>query len=356
MHFRKRGKVATDCFFTYGNDIVNLCENYKYLGVWFDSFLTYNFHCEALATSGGRALGKILNKLKGYKNVGYNTFSKLYDTGVAPILNYGAGVWGSVKAPCLERVQNRAIRYFVGVHPKSPIPAIQGDMGWFPCNFRRYFDIIRLWNRLISMDNCRLTKQVFLGDYEFHSKQSNQNWCWEVSNLFDSLGIGSYFDNMERVEINFVKPKIIQLINDDWKTRASTKPKLRTYVKLKTCFGAEEYLSGHLSRYKRSLYAQIRFGILPLNIETGRYRGLKEEQRRCIFCADKVENEYHFIMECVMYNDLRKDMLNKLSQDCTFSTNNNEQKFAKLMRLYYKEAAEFVEKAWTIRQRNMFKP
>ena len=44
-----------------------------------------------------------------------------------------------------------------------------------------------------------------------------------------------------------------------------------------------------------------------LNIETGRYYNIDRNQRYCNMCnANALEDEYHFILECIKYNDLRQ--------------------------------------------------
>ncbi len=35
-----------------------------------------------------------------------------------------------------NKIQFRAIRYYLGVHPKTPLPALEGDMGWNFCNLK----------------------------------------------------------------------------------------------------------------------------------------------------------------------------------------------------------------------------
>ena len=77
-------------------------------------------------------------------------------------------------------------------------------------------------------------------------------------------------------------------------------------------FKEEEYLSKIVSRKARSLISQIRLGILPLEIEVGRFRGVSPEDRLCQNCnMGVVESEVHFICECPLYNDLRHAMNNK---------------------------------------------
>ena len=43
-----------------------------------------------------------------------------------------------------------------------------------------------------------------------------------------------------------------------------------------------------------------------LNIESGRYRNIERSERICTLCnANVIEDEYHFIIECPQYKDLR---------------------------------------------------
>ncbi len=42
----------------------------------------------------GRALGSIISKFKSLKNVGFETYTKLYHNGVVPVLYYSSGIWG----------------------------------------------------------------------------------------------------------------------------------------------------------------------------------------------------------------------------------------------------------------------
>ena len=139
MHFRrKRARKTTYNFHMYGKT-VDLVAKYKYLGVIFDEYLEYKENADVLASSGGRALGAVINKFKTVKNIGFQTFTCLYESGVLPILQYCSGVWGGKDFEELDRVQNRAIRYFLGIHSKAPIPGLRGDMRLRSRKYRNLF-------------------------------------------------------------------------------------------------------------------------------------------------------------------------------------------------------------------------
>ncbi len=65
-----------------------------------------------------------------YGEMPYECFTKLYDSLVQPILDYGASIWGTKEFSCVIAVQNRASRYFMGVSKYTPTGAEHGDMVW----------------------------------------------------------------------------------------------------------------------------------------------------------------------------------------------------------------------------------
>ncbi len=67
---------------------------YKYLGLLFDEFVTFEEAVKVLTDSAGRALGAILAKFKHVRDIWYKTYTKLYDCEVSPILDYAGEFWG----------------------------------------------------------------------------------------------------------------------------------------------------------------------------------------------------------------------------------------------------------------------
>ncbi len=89
-------------------------------------------------------------------NMGYRTYDTLYSSYVVPIMNYAAGVWGFGDYSEPQVLQNRSIRYFMGVHKFAPVPAIQIEMDWLCTRYQRWVEMIRFRNRLATMDEGKL--------------------------------------------------------------------------------------------------------------------------------------------------------------------------------------------------------
>ena len=188
---------------------------------------------------------------------------------------------------------------------------------------RRMINMIRFWYRLILMDNNRLTKKVFLWD----TNLNGPNWSSEIKHVLYDFNLENHYDS--RIQcIPELRIKLQDQFESYWLNEFNSKPKLRIYVKYKKSFCTEPYVKYDLPRFQMSLLAQLRSGILPLRIETGRFhnikdnvtgqtRKLKVEERICLFCnLQEIEDEIHFIF------------FHEVSKKCSdFSVLNNLDKF-----------------------------
>lgn len=330
--------------FLLGNQSLDVVSKYKYLGIVLDQFINFNVSAEILADAGSRALGTILNKYRDLDGLGYNSFQKLYHSCVCPILDYASGVWGAKSFDKIDHIQNRAIRAFLGVHNYAPNMAIQGDMGWTHSSVRRRVNMVRLWNKLINLDPERLTKKIFLWDYNHNGK----GWAGDMKDLYNDFGLLNVFEELS--ECSTEQAWALGHANKclEWKNSLQSYPKLRTYVSFKKDFYTEPYVKQMMNKRFRSVVAQLRSGILPLEIELGRWRGIEVQNRTCKLCDSAcVEDEAHFIFDCDFYKNEREGLKENVeglnfqnSDDVKFKILMQVQnivKFAKYVSLIYQK-------------------
>ncbi len=88
-------------------------------------------------------------------------------------------------------------------------------------------------------------------------------------------------------------------------------PKLRTYITFKKVFEVEPYVLSFMGRQSRSYLAQLRNGILPLQLEVGRWINKAIEERLGVICNNStVEDEKHFVFHCKFYYSELQDFYN----------------------------------------------
>ena len=132
--------------FKYQGDEVEVVPMYRYLGYHFDKHMKYNIGCEALASSGSRALGVIISKFKDIKDSGYGTFNKLYSMGVEPILDYFSSIWCNDINTCkaATNVFNRAHHHYTGLPVCTTLAGMYGEMGWMHPRNMQFLNMIHL--------------------------------------------------------------------------------------------------------------------------------------------------------------------------------------------------------------------
>jgi hypothetical protein len=87
---------------------------------------------KAVARSAGRALSLLIVKSKAHGGFHFDTCTKLYDSLVWSVISYGAAILGTRDFSCINAVQHKAIRFFMGLNKYPPNDAINGDMSWKP--------------------------------------------------------------------------------------------------------------------------------------------------------------------------------------------------------------------------------
>ena len=71
--------------------------------------MTFEKAGDTLCGSAGRALGSVINKFKSLHNIGFSTFTKLYNSCVDNIMEYGSAIWLDKRFTQCDKLYNRAI-------------------------------------------------------------------------------------------------------------------------------------------------------------------------------------------------------------------------------------------------------
>ena len=133
--------------------------------------------------------------------------------------------------------------------------------------------------------------------------------------------------------------------------------KLKTYCQFKHNFNLSEYLTIGIPVKKRRLLTKLRISAHSLHIETGRYNKIQAENRLCNFCSDSViEDEYHFMLACSRYTNIRNKLLSTLrAHDPTFNQLDDRDTFIYLMTcntgdcLVTNAVTNYIDQAFSLR-------
>ncbi|XP_053405160.1 uncharacterized protein LOC128558904 [Mercenaria mercenaria] len=191
IYFRPVSVPRSNCIFMCGNVIVDTVDKYIYLGIVLNEFLDYNVTAKAVAQSVCRALGLVIAKCKAIGGVPYDIYSKLYDTLVWPVINYGAAIWGYRSYSCINAVHNRAMRFFLCVGKYTPSVALAGELAWQHPIVRQHKTVSNFWVRLCNTSADRINKRIAQWAIS-KSRVSCKNWFFYVRNILTECNLNNY--------------------------------------------------------------------------------------------------------------------------------------------------------------------
>ena len=91
-----------------------------------------------------------------------------------------------------------------------------------------------------------------------------------------------------------------------WYSSINNSSRLQTYSIFKHTFHFETYLDHIIDNKLRIALTKLRLSSHTLNIESGRHFKIDKKDRVCTNCnLHSIENEYHFILVCPKYRELR---------------------------------------------------
>ena len=139
------------------------------------------------------------------------------------------------------------------------------------------------------------------------------NWAFNVKQFLCNNGFGNFWtqQNFLLNNSNLIRQRIYDNFVQEWHDGINNSPKLNPlYCKIKNELKLESYLLNIKSKSLRAYITKFRISAHELNIEKGRYVNIPRENRKCNCCNMNVlENEYHFLLCCPLYYDLRTKYL-----------------------------------------------
>ena len=187
MHLRRNGVKRTTSLFSVGGERVKVVKSYKYLGCIVNEHMDCREMVRERATAGRGALSAWLWRCRmSVGEVRGKTFVKLMEALVESASMYGAEVWGSCKwLDCIDQVQLRAYRIFLGVGRLHPMTSLQIEMGLLPWKWEAKMRCIQFWHKVMTMGEERLVKRVAM---EALSLKGNVKWLENLEQCLADFG------------------------------------------------------------------------------------------------------------------------------------------------------------------------
>jgi hypothetical protein len=138
------------------------------------------------------------------------------------------------------------------------------------------------------------------------------NWASHVKTILTECGLLNVWNDQDLYVscLSAIMERITDIAAQNWYGDVANSSKLSTYVLFKTVQCKEEYLGNINNTAFRTALTRFRVSTHDLPIERGRYTGVARENRLCRCCSMNVlENEYHFLLVCPAFSDIRNKYL-----------------------------------------------
>ncbi len=172
----------------------------------------------------------------------------------------------------------------------------------------QWLEMARYLNKLVDMKDSRWPKKIIKWDNSLKTKGSAD----QIKHILECVNMSCGKLGEEKIDLDVMKARLKTIYTDKLLLEANSMQKLRTFVEIYDKEQPRTIVSSNLPRNHKSLLSKLKVGILPLHIETGRWKDIPLEERICYACDEfNLEDEYHFLIHCDSYKKHAQNFCNR---------------------------------------------
>jgi hypothetical protein len=174
-----RTDIESCLCFTYDKQIIEIVNEFKYLGIMFHAIRRHAITIEHRVAQGKRLIAIWMRRCNVWL-INPAMAEQLFKTCVMPALEYGIGLWGSGNYKSgawlkLETFWRMAARIILGAPLRTPTEALLGELGWTKFWVRGAWQAVCMWTRITrTSDDALVRKAMHVQRRLFAKKKS----CW----------------------------------------------------------------------------------------------------------------------------------------------------------------------------------
>ena len=337
MHF-SRSRTPTSRNFNFGDNILEVTDQYCYLGTVFSKNGSLNEAGRVLHDKAQKAMYGLLGRVNKHKTCDPKLLLSLFDKMIFPIASYNSEVWGtmcfpqnprnndflniSINRSPIEDIQTRFCKRILRVSDKATNWAVLSECGRLPTIIQVICKIVGFWHHIIQSPSPIL--QAALRTNGNLASSGVKCWFFYFKRCLKFLDIEHILYTTDTKEVHLkvgrVKKILLAKAQSNWdlqhsKLKGPPSSKLDLYSKIKSSFGYSNFLSAPISSESKADICKMRISAHNLPVETDRYSNIPRQLRICPLCCRGVGNESHYITECSFprFSSLRETFFKSIS-------------------------------------------
>lgn len=304
--FRSGTRISNNLKWNYGEDDIEIVNNYRYLGMDLNFNLSFKKHIENKLTTSKMAISSTWARYINHPKISNSNKLKIFNAASKSIMFYGAQIWGFKKYDEVEKLFRFFIKKMLHLPSNTPNYMLYIETGLnslYVNTLKLHFDYI---NKALHMPSCRLPR--ILAEKVIAKKTY---WAEEWITLRGNIKFVP--DNAEN-PICLYSKQILDLLStkerEDLLANARNSQFHDLYSQVDYCMKPLSALD--LSSRAASLIIRARGGLLDINA-----RAFKSSSvGLCSLCnLDATENTLHLIGICPIYYEFRLKYFGKTTLD-----------------------------------------
>ena len=344
----------------YGDVILKVTNKITYLGLTLSSNGIFTMTQKVLSEQATKAAFLLNQRLSTFRNITPELCMHLFDKFVSPVLNYGSEVWGFHPGTDIETVHLKFCKRQLQVKASTQNDFVYGELCRYPMHINRYCRIIRYWLKIVMGMKSQIINNIYMQSIAAIDTSIRYSWVRSVRKLLFDNGFGEVWYNQGVGNLehfyNIFRTRLKDIFKQNWNGRLSESSRADLYRNYKRNFELSPYLEVVTIKSHRVALTRLLTSSHRLRVESARWERPPppRHQRLCNNCK-KLDDEYHFVIECKLLLNIRVKLIPKYywehpSMFKFLSLINTDNKI-ELVKL-----AEFAKKGFDIKRKSVLYP
>jgi hypothetical protein len=179
---------------SYNNNVIEMVKEFKYLGVKFDSTMSWSSHVDYLANNVSKRIG-IIKRVKHF--LPHDTLIMLSNALVIPHFDYASPIWSNCSHTLQTKLQilhNRLARTILSADIRTPVNEMMNSLQWKKLNERwKHQMLIIVFKCLRNISPIYLSSQFsFVHNSHTHSTRNHTSNTLTIPKLNSNSGMRTF--------------------------------------------------------------------------------------------------------------------------------------------------------------------
>ena len=304
-----RGKVRKFKSFNFGDLVIDVVDDYIYLGT------TFNYNCKfdkAMAKQvlqAKKATFSLMIKVRQL-NLSVEVFIELFERLIIPILLYGSEIWGYGNIKQLQVMANNFMRKMLKLHKSTPVCMLIGELGLK--NISEYIEnrMLNFWCNIATGDDSKISSILYKWIKILYDQNKFKSvWLDNIKTTLDNIGMSNLFHNTANINRiwfkNAIKLKLNDIYNQRWGESMFNSDTCLNYRAMTVQKQLQKYLVKLPRQYMYAM-CKLKCANHKMPIVIGRYSNIPVDERICNICQlNEIGDEFHYLFKCSYFNEHR---------------------------------------------------